>query len=281
MEEAKLFIVATPLGHRDDVTLRALSTLKETEILFAEDTRELRKLLSLHGIPASGKAIHSYAQHNLDEATERAVAFLKEGRSVALVTDRGTPAVSDPGARLVRSAREENIPVVPIPGASSLTTVLSVSGWEGGAVAFTGFLPRGVSERRELLERIGKAVAAIVIFESPRRARETVRQLEEWFPDGKLFVAREMTKAFEELRWCRLADRPSESLEERGEYCFLLEPSVREAAKPSGETLAQAVALRLSSDKEWSKQIAASLGVSAKSAYDAIQQTKRERASDP
>lgn len=274
MEVGKLFVIATPLGHRDDITLRALETLRALSVLFAEDTRELRKLLSLHGISASGKSIHSYAQHNLDEGEARALEILEAGKDVGLVTDRGTPAVSDPGAALVRRARDRGVPIVPVPGPSSLTAALSVSGIEGKAIAFLGFLPKGATERRNRLERQAIAGNAIVLFESPHRVRATVAELETIFPGGKLFVAREMTKAFEELAWHDLDDAPSGHLEERGEYCLIVLPS-DVPPEERGRGLEQAVRLRACSEKEWAKAVAERLGVPSKAAYDALQQAKR------
>src|SRR4051812_23180358 len=141
MADPKLYIIATPLGNRNDITLRALETLRALDTLFAEDTRELAKLLDLHGISPGAKRLHSYASHNMREATEKAMGLLRDGNSIGFVSDRGTPGVSDPGPMLVARAKEEGYDVLPIPGPSSVTTVLSVAGVSADRFLFIGFLP--------------------------------------------------------------------------------------------------------------------------------------------
>lgn len=129
---AQLYIIATPLGNRDDITLRAQAKIQELEYFFVEDTREFQKLLSLLGIENATKKYHSYASHNMKEATAMALRFLAEGKDIGFLTDRGTPAISDPGALLVQKARAAGFSITPIPGPSSVTTLMSVSGMTDG-----------------------------------------------------------------------------------------------------------------------------------------------------
>jgi 16S rRNA (cytidine1402-2'-O)-methyltransferase len=267
---SKLYIIATPLGNLGDITLRAIETFKSLDLFFAEDSREFQKLLLALQIPTEGKKILSYASHNLKEATELALKMLAEGRSVGLVTDRGTPAISDPGARLVKRAYEEKIPVVPVPGVSSLTTLISVSGIESTEFEFVGFLPSQAKQRKDLWEKIAKRNIPTVFFESPKRIRETVLELKNEFPNGQLFWGREMTKKFEEYRWLSLSEVNPESISELGEYAVALIPGEKEMASD----LEKEIKLRLGTDKEWSKEMGRRFGIAASDVYNAMQKLK-------
>lgn len=268
---SKLYIIATPLGNLGDITLRAIEMFKSLEIFFAEDSREFQKLLLALQIPIEGKRIQSYASHNLKEATEQAIELLREGKSIGLVTDRGTPAISDPGAKLVERAYEENIGVVPIPGVSSLTTLVSVSGI-AGEFEFLGFLPSQDKQRTLLWEAVSKRGLPVVFFESPKRIRATVGELKKEFPRGNLFIGREMTKKFEEYRWVTLETIQTDSLMELGEYALILVPGQKEL--PSD--LDKEILMRLSSDKDWSKEVAKRLGIASSEIYNALQKNKQK-----
>lgn len=272
MADPKLYIIATPLGNRNDITLRALESFRELEIFFAEDSRELSKLLEIHGIPPGQKKIHSYGAHNMKEATDRAVAYLKEGHSVGFVSDRGTPGISDPGPVLVRHAREEGFGVIPIPGVSSVVTAMSVSGLSGDRFLFLGFVPTSRGEREALYQLVRQVGLPTCFFESPKRIRKTVEELIERFPAGGLFVGREMTKLYESYEWLMLKDADPEAVMEKGEFAIVLEPGPREAEK--SVDWEEEVRLRLAPDKEWAKKLASRCGVTASEIYNSLQRLK-------
>jgi 16S rRNA (cytidine1402-2'-O)-methyltransferase len=272
--DPKLYIIATPLGNRGDITLRALEYLKSLRFFFTEDTREMRKLLELYSIDPSNKVIQSYAKHNMKEATDRAMTLMSEGNEIGFCCDRGTPSISDPGYILVRRAREEGFGVVPIPGASSVTAALSASALPCDRFVFLGFLPDTVSQRTALLKKAAELELTICLFESPRRVQETVTELKQLFPQGTLFSAREMTKVFEEMSVRPLSEIDPGSLVEKGEYVLAVHAGPQAAAP---EAWHEEVLLRVSSDREWSKRVASRHGVSASVIYNALQHEKKER----
>jgi 16S rRNA (cytidine1402-2'-O)-methyltransferase len=209
----RLFVVATPLGHLQDITLRALAVLREVSLIACEDTRHTRKLLQAHGILTPTT---SYFEHNERFKGERILEALRSGRLVALVSDAGTPGISDPGFRLVRAARAEGIPVVPIPGPSAAVTALSVSGLPTDRFLFVGFLPPKPAARRRALEELGAVRETLVFYESPLRVREAMEDMEGALGDREAFLCREATKLHEEYRRGRLSEL-SELLASRGE----------------------------------------------------------------
>ena len=192
-----LYLVATPIGNLGDITIRALETLAAADVLACEDTRVTRKLLSRYGIAHRPVAYH---EHNAAEAGPRLIAALEQGRSVALVSDAGTPLVSDPGFRLVEAAREAGIRVVPVPGASAVLAALTASGLPTDAFFFAGFLPVKDGQRRTRLEELKAVPGTLVLFESPRRLAASLSAMAEVLGDRPATVARELTKAFEEAR---------------------------------------------------------------------------------
>src|SRR5262245_50828725 len=193
-----LYLVATPIGNLADITIRALETLAAADILACEDTRVTRVLLDRYGIRQRPTPYH---EHNADEAGPRLIAALTEGRSVALVSDAGTPLVSDPGYRLVERALEAGIKVVPIPGASAVLAALTASGLPSDAFLFAGFLPAKAGQRLTRLEGLKSAPATLIFFESPHRLADTLQAMANALGDGRrAVVARELTKAFEEMR---------------------------------------------------------------------------------
>jgi 16S rRNA (cytidine1402-2'-O)-methyltransferase len=193
----RLSIVATPIGNLEDITLRALRTLREADLVLAEDTRRTRVLLEQHGI---SKKLAAYHAHSSPRDLERIIASLESGQWIALVTDAGTPLVSDPGAELVRRAQERGIKVESLPGASAVLAALTVSGVRADSFRFMGFLPRGGKRRRALLAEIAKDRAASVVFESPQRLAATLQELSTLLPaDRELAVCRELTKLHEEV----------------------------------------------------------------------------------
>jgi 16S rRNA (cytidine1402-2'-O)-methyltransferase len=192
-----LFVVATPLGNLEDVTLRAVRVLREASLIACEDTRRTARLLSAHGIATPTT---SYFEHNEDWKGERILEALRQGRDVALVSDAGTPGVSDPGYRLVRDARAEGLPVVPVPGPSAAVTALSVSGLPTDRFLFVGFLPARRAARRRALEELADRPETLVVYESPHRLLEALGDLREVLGDREAFLCREATKVHEEYR---------------------------------------------------------------------------------
>jgi 16S rRNA (cytidine1402-2'-O)-methyltransferase len=191
-----LYVVATPIGNLEDVTLRALRLLGEADLVLAEDTRRTRILLERHGIAAKPISLHA---HNEAARLGRVLETLEAGGVVALVSDAGTPLVSDPGARLVAAALEADHTVSPIPGPSAALAALSAAGLASERFSFVGFLPRRVGERGALLESLSTRPETLIFFESPRRLAETLRALHRALGDRSACVARELTKRHEEL----------------------------------------------------------------------------------
>ncbi|MCS7101227.1 MAG: 16S rRNA (cytidine(1402)-2'-O)-methyltransferase [Burkholderiaceae bacterium] len=230
---AALYVVATPIGNLADVTLRALWVLSHVDAIAAEDTRQTRQLLARYRIPIPTHGLLAAHAHNERGVIERIVALLAAGCRVALVSDAGTPAISDPGARIVRTARAAGHAVVPVPGPSSLTAVLSVAGLEHGAVRFIGFLPASPRERDRALAAIAADVDATVLFEAPHRLRATLSALAAVLPaERRVLIARELTKKFERIEQLTAAALPdfAERHAPRGEYVLLVEGAPAEVA---------------------------------------------------
>ena len=189
-----LFVVATPIGNLEDLSFRALRTLKEVDVIAAEDTRRTAKLLAHYEIRKSMVSLH---EHNERREAPRLVARLAAGESVALVSDAGTPGISDPGEHLVHLAREAGIVVSPIPGPSAVMAALSTSGVPAGEFVFMGFPPRSGKERTSWLERLSKEARAVVFFEAPHRIRRTIEDLSARLVNRPIYIHRELTKIHE------------------------------------------------------------------------------------
>lgn len=192
-----LYVVATPLGHARDITLRALDVLKSADLILCEDTRVTRKLAQIYGIKTPLRAYHD---HNEGAASQAALVELSAGKAVALVSDAGTPVVSDPGFRLTRLASAEGHNIFPIPGAASPIAALSVSGLPSDRFQFLGFLPSKAQARQRALRGLVPEMGTIIIFESPNRLCALLQDLSQIFGDIEAVVAREMTKKFEEIQ---------------------------------------------------------------------------------
>lgn len=204
---AALYVVATPLGNLSDITLRALEVLRSANAIACEDTRHARHLLDHHGISAPTFALH---EHNEQQAATHIVDLLRQGQRVALITDAGTPGISDPGSRAVAAVRSANLPVIPIPGANAAVTALSVSGMDDEQFLFAGFLPAKAAARRAEIQRLRDTPAALVFYEAPHRIQECMGDLADILePERHLLVARELTKLFEEIASMPLAEAPS------------------------------------------------------------------------
>jgi 16S rRNA (cytidine1402-2'-O)-methyltransferase len=194
-DKGKLFVVATPIGNLQDFTFRAVETLKNVHCIFAEDTRNSKKLINHYDIDTK---LYSYHDHSSDKEIARVLDILNDHKDVALISDAGTPTISDPGYSLIRECISENIDIVPIPGASALTTAISASGLPSDAFTFMGFLPtkKGRQKKISSLEHLD---TTIVLFESPHRLIKTLSQLKESLGERPVVVARELTKLYEEI----------------------------------------------------------------------------------
>jgi 16S rRNA (cytidine1402-2'-O)-methyltransferase len=223
---AALYVVATPIGNLGDITLRALDTLKSIDRVAAEDTRVSGQLLAHFNI---SKPMVSIREHNEREAAEKVIAWITAGEAVAYVSDAGTPAVSDPGARLVAAVRAAGLTVVPIPGVSAVVTAMSVAGIESGQWLFHGFLPPKSGARKAELQRLAALPAALVFYEAPHRIEETVADLAAVLDSSRLLtLARELTKKFEAIVTLPLTDAAAwlaaDSNNVRGEFVVIVHP---------------------------------------------------------
>lgn len=230
-----LWVVATPIGNLEDITLRALRVLREADAILAEDTRRTRALTTHHEVPTRLRAFHA---HSPDETVAALVMELEEGARLALVTDAGTPLVSDPGARLVAAATDAGVRVEPIPGASAPITALAASGLRVGAFRFVGFLPRSGGGRKSAIEKLVRAEEATVLFESPRRLPGTLAELAEAAPTRRAAVARELTKLHEEIvrgSLRELAERFESA--PRGEITLVVEGAPERREAPGEEAI--------------------------------------------
>ncbi|SMP11075.1 16S rRNA (cytidine1402-2'-O)-methyltransferase [Desulfurobacterium pacificum] len=210
-----LYVVATPIGNLEDITLRALNVLKDVDIIACEDTRQTKKLLTHYGI--GGKKLVPYHEHNEEQQSEKLLSFLVEGKSIALVSDSGTPCISDPGYRLVKKAREAGIKVVPIPGASAVIAALSASGFPTDAFTFFGFLPKKEGQLRRKLEEIFGYPHTVVCYESPHRLKRTLEIIAEMDSEREIGIFKEITK-INELFLKGTAGQLLEELEKRGAF---------------------------------------------------------------
>ena len=224
--ESALYIVATPIGNLGDITLRALNILQNADAIACEDTRVTGKLLKHFGIKTKMIAYH---EHNAEKQSPHILAMLGEGKSVALVSDAGTPLVSDPGYRLIKDAIAQDYKVVPLPGASAPITALSAAGLPNDAFLFAGFLPPKQAARRARLEVWAETPATLIFFESPRRIAATLQDAAHVLGGARqAVVARELTKLFETFRRASLEDLAALYAEEptpKGEIVLLIEPA--------------------------------------------------------
>lgn len=273
MSVPTLFVVATPIGNLSDITLRAIETLKNVELVVAEDTRRSRALLSHLGI--TGKPVHCIDAHSSARDVAAVVEELRQGRSVALLTDAGTPVVSDPGFALVTACRAESLTVVPIPGPSAVTTAIAGCGLVENGFWFAGFLPRKGSKRKAYLERIANFPDAVVLFESPQRTYATLHELAERQPHRLACVARELTKKFEEFVTAPLSEWSREEREFRGEITLVLAPVAEaelsdELSAEERDELIRSLVARTSSAKDATRSLVEALGMSKRDAYQLV-----------
>lgn len=220
--KAALYLVPTPIGNLEDITLRALKILQNVDMIAAEDTRNTRKLLTHFAIQTP---IMSYHEHNKKTGGEKIIRLLSEGNTIALVSDAGMPAISDPGYELIQDVIRNGFPVIAIPGANAALTALVASGIQPQPFYFHGFLPRKKQEREKMLDELKGMPATMIFYEAPHRLKETLEAMFQTWGDREIVLARELTKKFEEY----LRGNLSEALEwvkketVRGEFCLIVE----------------------------------------------------------
>jgi len=263
-----LYIVPTPIGNLEDITLRSLRILKEVDLIAAEDTRHTKRLLNHFGIHTP---LISYYREKEVERSEEILHRLQEGQNIALVSDAGTPCISDPGAILVKLIHENGLTVVPLPGASALTTALSASGITATSFLFVGFLPSKKGQRRKLLASLAASEHPIVLYESPHRIESLLSDALETLGERQSFWARELTKTFEDLQHGTLSELLAKSREgrNRGEFVVIIWPGVQEEVQ--GETVEELLLwYRDNSElslKDVSRRLATDLGLSRSQIY--------------
>ncbi|MGZ8269766.1 MAG: 16S rRNA (cytidine(1402)-2'-O)-methyltransferase [Methylophilus sp.] len=237
-QQGTLYVVATPIGNLADMTLRAIETLKQVDAIAAEDTRHSAGLLNHFGISKKMIAVH---EHNEQQSAQILLQRIQSGESVALITDAGTPGISDPGAVVVDVLREHGVKVVPVPGVSAVITALSASGITQNGFIFVGFLPASGSQRRKQLESLKNQTSTLVFYEAPHRIVECIKDLAAVLGDERrITIARELTKTFETFHRCDLRDAmqwlEADVNQQRGEFVLLVEAApVKEAAVVSEE----------------------------------------------
>ncbi|MAQ14844.1 MAG: 16S rRNA (cytidine(1402)-2'-O)-methyltransferase [Sandaracinus sp.] len=277
MSAPALWIVATPIGNLDDITLRALKVLGEVDLILAEDTRRTATLLRHHGIGTSSRAFHAHsAAGEVDRLVERMVA----GERFALVSDAGTPVISDPGVRLVAAAREAGLEVSMAPGPSAVLGALSIAGLRADRFVFLGFLPRSAGKRRAAVEAMGRRSEASVLFESPQRVGGLLEVMAELFPERRVAVCRELTKRFEEVARGlpgALAERFADGA--RGEITVVVEAAAEEAPELDAEDREDFVRAALAEGqrvRQIAKALAKKSELSASEAYEVVLSVQRD-----
>ena len=225
-----LYVVATPLGNLEDITLRAIKTLKQSGTITCEDTR--RASILLKHLDISGKKLISYHNYNEKKAIGQIIALLKEGTDVSFITDAGTPVISDPGYALLHALHEEHLQVIPIPGPSALTTALSVCPLPVNNFFFAGFLPHKKG-RKSRIEYLAALQTSFVLYESPYRIIKLLDELSSFLPDAQIFIGREMTKIFEEYLTGTIEEIRQHITDgtAKGEFVVIVHPSGKKALK--------------------------------------------------
>ena len=272
-----LYLVATPIGNLEDMTMRAIRILKEVDIIAAEDTRNTKKLCNYFEISTP---LLSYHDHNLQVGGEKLLELLREGKSIALVSDAGLPCISDPGADIVAKAVKEGFAVVPIPGANAALSALIASGLSTQPFFFYGFLSRNKKERKAEIEKLQKRQESVILYESPHRLKESLRDMQSIMEGTrKIVLARELTKKFEEFLRGTIDEAVEwvEQAEIRGEFCIVLEGN-EEVSETSDEAqwwseltleehVDRLIAEKQCTSKEAIKEVAIQRGLSKREVY--------------
>ncbi|MDR2045251.1 MAG: 16S rRNA (cytidine(1402)-2'-O)-methyltransferase [Clostridium sp.] len=277
-----LFLCATPIGNLGDMTNRVIETLRSADLIAAEDTRNSRKLLEIFQIHTP---MTSYHEHNQTEKGRRLIGQLLDGKNIALITDAGTPAISDPGEDLVSLCRENDIPVTSLPGAAACITALTLSGLPTGRFCFEGFLPANKKERSRILEELRQESRTMILYEAPHHLQKTLADLQEALGERRVAVCRELTKKFETVMPTTLREAALfyETQEPRGEYVLVVEgKSFREKRREEiaaweGMTVARHLGYYEAQGldrKAAMKQVAKDRGTAKREIYAAIQNQK-------
>jgi len=273
-----LYLVATPIGNLEDITLRAIRILSEVDLIAAEDTRHTATLLRHHAIKTRTTSLH---EHNEREKSPRLVARLVEGESIALLSDAGTPVVSDPGLVLVRQALDAQVPVVPLPGPSSVIAALVASGAPPSSFTFAGFPPRKSNDRAKWCMNLAQEARTLVFFESPHRLLATLRVGLECWGNRRVSLCRELTKIHEELVTRPILEHLNATVSPRGEYTCVVWPSspANQTARPlpEGPLLLDEFGQMTETSKSRRaalKDMASKYGVTARELYVELEKSK-------
>ncbi|MDH3666834.1 MAG: 16S rRNA (cytidine(1402)-2'-O)-methyltransferase [Paracoccaceae bacterium] len=272
MLDPGLYMVATPIGNARDITLRALDILTRADAIAAEDTRQTRKLMGIHGIALAGRPIVSYHDGNGPQRRPQILEWLRQGLSVAYCSDAGTPMIADPGFRLVEAALDAEFCVVAVPGASAILSALSVAGLPTDRFLFAGFLPPRPGPRRKALAELAAVPATLVFYESPRRVPAVLADMAAVLGGVRLAaVSRELTKRFEETRrgtLAELAEAAEAAGAPKGEVVIVVGPPERHAAlDPEALDAALSVAMAEASVKDAARAVAERLGLPRREVY--------------
>ena len=273
-----LYLCATPIGNLGDMTQRVIETLRDVDMIAAEDTRNSIRLLNYFQIKTP---MTSYHEYNKIEKADQIVSWLKEGKNIALITDAGTPAISDPGEALVAKCLEEEIPVTSLPGCCACITALTLSGLPTRRFCFEGFLPADKKERRMVLEELKRETRTMILYEAPHHLKKTLQQLYEELGQRRITLCRELTKKFETVFPTTLEDvrHYYEENEPKGEYVLILEGRSRkcqqEEEQKQWEALSIEEHMKIYEDqgmekKAAMKRVAADRGVSKRDVYQAL-----------
>lgn len=280
----KLYLCATPIGNLEDITLRVLRTLKEVDLIAAEDTRYSRKLLNHYDIKVP---LTSYHEHNKVDKARYLIEQLREGKSIALITDAGTPAISDPGEELVKQAYEAGIEVTSLPGPCALITGLTLSGLSTGRFSFEAFLPASKKERARILKELENDTRTLILYEAPHRLQKTLEELYEVLGNRAITIVRELTKIHETVWRTSLeeARQVYESSEPKGEYVLVIEgKSLRELEDEiqslwEDKSISEHMSIYTDKGldkKEAMKLVAKDRGISKREVYQALLDAKTE-----
>ena len=265
-----LHLVATPIGAARDITLRAIDILTGADVLAAEDTRTLRHLMEIHGIPVAGRPMIAYHDHNGAAVRPRLIAVLKEGKSVAYASEAGTPLVADPGYQLARSTIEEGLPVLAAPGASAVLCALTVSGIASDRFTFMGFLPNKSAARKSVLREVHAVPSSLIFYESPHRLTASLNEMRDCLGvERRAAVCRELTKKFEEVTRGTLGELAAifADREVKGEIVVVIDRGTVAEIRTEDVELALRTALQLSPVKVAANQVAERFGLSKREAY--------------
>jgi len=265
-----LYLVSTPIGSARDITLRALDVLASADLIAAEDTRTARKLMEIHGVPLAGRPVIAHHDHSGDTGVQGLIALMREGKSLAYVSEAGTPMIADPGFELGRAAIAEGLSVIAVPGASAAVTALTVSGLPTDRFHFVGFLPASNAQRESELAELRNVAATLVFYESPKRVDEMLRCAAEILGGNRpAAICRELTKKIEEVRRGTLETLVADldDLKHKGEFVVLVGRAEEETVSEADVTTALEEALLTMRVKDAATAVAGAMGLPRRQVY--------------